>query len=159
MGAIGAVVEVAVWWALCVGVWDVTLSGTTGQELVVATAAGLPCAVAAAVARRVVRGAWRVDPRWVRWLPTLAISIVADAWRLLAAAVVHAPSRRMPGHFLDVPLHEPRAGNRAGHLALATLVVSSTPGTFVVDTDPAGHRLTLHSVTSGRPDLAGTVTR
>jgi hypothetical protein len=39
------------------------------------------------------------------------------------------------------------------HRALATTVLATTPGSFVVDTRPGDHVLVVHSIVSGRPRM------
>jgi len=47
----------------------------------------------------------------------------------------------------------------AARLALSTLVVSSTPGTFVIADDPRAHRLVVHSLSDGPTLMERVVSR
>jgi multisubunit Na+/H+ antiporter MnhE subunit len=155
-------VEIVAWWALLVGVWVVTLSSVSAPELATAAGAGLICAVATAAARRIIAESWRPDWRWLRWLPAVLAAVVADTWRAFAVAARHLRARQVPGRFVHASLDEPRTGDpaaRAAHLAAATLAVSVTPGSFVLDTDRPGHRITVHAITEGRPELDRVVAR
>jgi multisubunit Na+/H+ antiporter MnhE subunit len=113
----------------------------------------------ATMARRAIAGSWRPDPRWVRWVPELLAAIAADSLRVFGVAIRGARTRHVPGRLFRVPLPDPGAARRPAHQALATLTVSATPGSFVVDAEPQAHRLTVHGVTRGRPDLTETVAR
>lgn len=155
-----AAAELLWWWGACVGIWLLTLSSVTVPELTVATACGLPCALAARAARRAVGGAWLPRPGWVAWLVLLPGAVVADTGRL-AAVLPRAARRRLdPGRLRDIPLPgsepDPVA---AAHRALASLVVSASPGTVVVDSDPEEGRLMVHSFRSGWPWLDRVVGR
>lgn len=145
--------ELLCWWAATVGVWLLTLSSVTLPDLLVAAACGLPCAVAARAGRKAVGGAWRPRPGWIRWWAVLPLSVLSDTVRVFALA---ARPRRGPGAKGRVTTVQlPRDGQEAvaaARLALTTLVVSSTPGTFVIADDPQAHRLVVHSL-SDRPTL------
>jgi multisubunit Na+/H+ antiporter MnhE subunit len=152
--------EVAWWWGAAVGIWLITLSSVTTPELVVAAACGVPCALAAWAGRRAMRHRWRPRPRWALWLVPLAASIIADEARLLRLALLR-PSHTGPvGEWrrIQLPGGEPDAVASA-HRALASVTVSATPGTFVVDGDPEEDRLVIHSLVRGWPHLDRVVRR
>lgn len=88
--------EVASWWVVCVGLWLLTLSSISTSEVVVATAAGLPCAVLAVLARRAVEGSWPPRPAWACWLLPLPVAVVADSVRVLGLAAGVLVGRRIP---------------------------------------------------------------
>ena len=152
-----AVVEIALWWALMVGVWDLTLAGTTLPDIVAAIGAGFVSAIGAHAARRLVGGRWAPRPRWLRWLPVIAVSAIADVVRAFELAARHVVRRDVDAAFGEVSLR-PQADRDADiHRALATLAITSTPGSVIYDADPDGHRLFKHELVSGPPDLEGTV--
>jgi hypothetical protein len=103
--------ETLVWWLLLIGLWISTLSTVTGQELLVAAVAGLPCAVVATVGRRVYGGRWRPARAW-----TLPLKIVRDCATLFSR---QAAVRRIPV--------------RADVKAVETVIVSVSPATVVLD--------------------------
>ena len=176
-GALGVGAEVLVWWALMVGVWDVTLSGSTVPDVVAAAVAGLGAAIAAVAGRRLMGLGGRPRAGWLRWLPVLAGSVLADSCRALALAVRHVAvgqarrlggARDVRGRFVRTPLEHPachhtechtECGDAELHRGLATLVVTSTPGAIVYDEDPDEHCLLEHNIVDGRPDLEATVAR
>jgi multisubunit Na+/H+ antiporter MnhE subunit len=114
--------ETLVWWLVLVGVWVSTLSTVTAQEVVAATVAGLPCAVAATVARRTYRGRWKPVRAW-----RLPVAILRDCAALLSR---DSAIRRIPV--------QPK------EKAVQTMVVSASPGTVVLDDE--GRSLVVHAV-------------
>ncbi len=140
------------WWAVLVGVWLLTLSTVSPPELAVAGAAALPCAVAATVGRHVVDGRWRVRLRWLRWLVLLPVAVVADTCRVLVLPLRGPAGGQGRGQLRTIPLPDTPPGD-ATRRALATIVVSITPGTFVVDADPDADQLVAHSLVGGPPRM------
>jgi multisubunit Na+/H+ antiporter MnhE subunit len=139
--------EVLWWWAAACGVWLLTLSSVNAAELVVALACGLPCGLAAWAARVALGGRWRLRPWWGWWSAPLAVSVFSDSVRVLGLALRRRDVDREAGRLVDVPLREGEPEDVAsGRAAVATLVMSSTPGTLVVQGDPEGRVLTLHSL-------------
>lgn len=153
---IGLIVEAVVWWGLCLGVWLVSLSAVSGQELVVATPLGLISGVLAVIARRAAGNRWRLRPEWFLPLLLVPVAILADAVRVLAAAVT-----RPSGRFVDVAISH-GAGDRApaqGRRALATMLITVSPGTIVVDIDPETAQAMVHTLNAGRPHMEEVVAR
>ncbi len=157
MVAIAAVVEIALWWGLMVGVWDLTLSGTTLPDISAAIGAGFVSAIGAYVGRRLIGGRWVPRPRWLLWLPVIALNAVADVVRAFALAARHIADRDVDANFGEVPLRAQADRYRDVHHALATLAITSTPGSVIYDGDVEGQLLRKHELVSGPPDLEGTV--
>lgn len=159
---IAIALETVWWWSLMFGVWVLTLSGTTWGEIACALPSAFLAAVAAVTTRRALGGRWLPDPAWVRWLPVLAVSVVLDTVRVLALAIRQLRSRDAPGAFGVVQLHAkvtwPRLVEADTHRAYATLTITSTPGSIVYHSEPDLHRLWLHTLVSGPPDLRQEVT-
>jgi hypothetical protein len=74
----------------------------------------------------------------------LPVSIVADAGRVLAAVWWHGRGGAMTFRHTEFAVRG-GAAESAGRRALWSVLLSSTPGTYVVDADPEG-RVLLHSV-------------
>jgi multisubunit Na+/H+ antiporter MnhE subunit len=143
--------ELLVWWCVSIGVWMVSLSAYSGQDLVVAVACGAACAVMAVLTRRAVRVEARPPVAALRWLVVLPWSIVLDAVRVLVLPW-RPRSRARAGTFRRLPLHAPgNSPGAVGRRATAALLVSSTPGAFVVDVDPGSGTALVHAVGSESP--------
>jgi multisubunit Na+/H+ antiporter MnhE subunit len=151
------VLEMALWWALMVGVWDLTLAGTTLPDILAAVGAGFVSAVGAYVARRLIGGAWTPNARWLLWLPVIAVNAVADTVRAFALAARHVVRRDVDANFGQVPLRRRAARDADIHRGLAALAITSTPGSVIYDEDVEGSRLFKHELVSGPPDLEGVV--
>lgn len=151
--------EVASWWAACIGLWLLTLSSISLSEVVVAAAAGLPCAIVAVAARRAVDGSWPPHAGWTRWLVVLPVAVVADTARVLGiAAGVLVGRRILGGDVREEPLLRDRtAALRPTREAAATLLVTATPGTLVLDADAEHGRMVVHSLGAGRPSMDSVV--
>jgi multisubunit Na+/H+ antiporter MnhE subunit len=154
-------VEVIAWSALMVGLWVVTLSAVTVPEIVAAAAAGVASALGAAAARLALGGRWRVEARWSRWLVAWCGSLAADTAAVFTLAARHIRDRDVAGDFAEVALKRTAGGRPSEdlHRALAALVLSSTPGSVVYDSDPWGHRLFVHRIVDVPPDLETAVSR
>jgi multisubunit Na+/H+ antiporter MnhE subunit len=147
-------VEALVWWVVLFGVWTATLSTFPLPELVAGAAAALACAVAAIGGRRAVDGAWRVRPRWLRWLLPLPVAVCTEAGRLLTVPFRRNARQRAVGRIREIALAPESDGTVAeAHRALATTALATTPGTFVLDTRPDDHVLVVHSLVTGRPRM------
>lgn len=150
----GLIVESVAWWGLCLGVWVVTLSAVSVQELLVATPLALLSGILAAIARRATGNRWRVRPRWLAAGVLLPVAIAADAVRVLAAGAT-----RPPGRFVELPVSD-GAGDGAlarGRRAAATILITVTPGTVVLDIDPGTGKAILHALGEGPPRMEEVV--
>jgi multisubunit Na+/H+ antiporter MnhE subunit len=151
-------IELLVWWCVSVGVWMVSLSAYSGQDLVVAVACGLACAVLAVLTRRAVRADARPPAAALRWLAVLPWSVVLDAARVLALPW-RPGARSDAGTFRRLPLHPTGSSPAAvGRRATASMLVSSTPGSIVVDVDPATGTALVHALGPASP-VERSVTR
>lgn len=143
--------ELVVWCAVTTGIWFVSLSAYSGQDLVVALGCGAACAVVAVLARRAARLDARPPAALLRWLLLLPWSVALDTARVLAlpwrrgARVSAGEFRRMP---LGPPGDTPRA---VGRRAMAAVLMSSTPGAYVVDIDPEDGTALVHAVGPASP--------
>jgi multisubunit Na+/H+ antiporter MnhE subunit len=143
--------EVLVWWCVSVGVWMVSLSAYSTQDLVAAVAGGLACAVMAVLTRRAVRADARPPAAMLRWLAVLPWSIVLDAVRVLLLPW-RPRARTAAGTFRRLPLQAPgNSPGAVGRRATASLLLSSTPGAYVVDVDPGSGTALVHAVGPASP--------
>jgi multisubunit Na+/H+ antiporter MnhE subunit len=143
---VGLALELLVWWVVAIGVWLTSLSAYSRQDLIVAVGCGLPCAVMAVLARRAVRLRMRPPADAVRWLTALPPAVAGDTVRVLA--LPWRPSRRSTaGEFRTVDLRaRGRTPAASGRRAVATVLLSSTPGSYVVDVDPDTGTALIHAV-------------
>lgn len=153
---VAVVAEVVLWWAVAYAVWLMSLSTAPLQELLVGATAALPCGVAAYGARRATGDRWVLRLRWLRPALHLPVVLLTDTFTVLSAALTGRPVgrfERVPtGAVDDVP---PARSERA----VATFWVSLTPGSYVVDADPASGELMVHSLPGPGPSMADIVSR
>jgi multisubunit Na+/H+ antiporter MnhE subunit len=142
---VSTLAEVAVWWVVTVGVWMASLSAWSPHELEVAVPCALLCALAAAGARRAVRGRWHVPGEMLTWLALLPVAIVTDAVKVLSLPL--RGGRGAGTSFRTVTVSgRGDSAEQSGRRAVATIALSSTPGSYVVATDPDHGTALLHVV-------------
>lgn len=152
--------EAAAWWAVAFSVWMVSLSAAPLQEYLLATACSFLCGVAAVGARLAARGVWRVRAGWFRPVLLLPITLASDTVQVLLSPLHQGRARRpggvgrfdkMPtGAIDDVPVARSAR-------AVATILVSVTPGSFVVDADPSDGSLLVHRLGGWGPQMTRVV--
>lgn len=144
-------VEVLAWTLLTWGIWILTLTAVDREDLFVGGLSAVGCGVAAAAARRSYAGGWR--PRVSSLLPALLmpVAIVSDAVCVLAAPWRLGRAARVVE--IDIGAVGPTA-TASARRAIATLVVTSTPGSVVLDALPDDGRLVVHRLRTRGPDLA-----
>jgi multisubunit Na+/H+ antiporter MnhE subunit len=143
--------EVLVWWCVSVGVWMVSLSAYSGEDLVVAVACGLACAVMAVLTRRAVHADARPPAEVLRWLAVVPWSIAVDSVRVLLLPW-RPRARSAAGTFRRLPLRASGDSPAAvGRRATASVLLSSTPGAYVVDLDPGSGTALVHAVGPASP--------
>lgn len=142
-------VELVAWWCLAVGVWMLSLSAYSSQDLIVAVACGVPCAAAAAAARRAVRGAWRAPAAALRWAVVLPWSVALDTARVLT--LPWTARRSTAGELHEVELAAGDSAAAAGRRALAAVLMSATPGAYVVDIDATSGTAVVHRIVATSP--------
>jgi multisubunit Na+/H+ antiporter MnhE subunit len=141
-------------------VWVVTLSSVATSEMASAAGSSLLCAVAATAARSAVGGRWRPSPRWVAWLARIPVAVVVDTVRVWALAASHSTRRtRAVGRIERFRLPRADEATTNAREALATLAVSSTPGSFVFDVDEDEPALIVHALVPTVPSVADAVVR
>ena len=139
------ILEIVFWWAACLGVWLVSLSAISGQDLLVAVLVSLPCGVIAVAGRLAAKNRWGFDPVWVRSAVVLPFAIVNDAVQLIVRVLL-APGTR--GELVKVPITDaagrtPRADGRRG---VATFLTTMTPSSIVTDVDPETGDALVHVI-------------
>ncbi len=134
--------QVFAWWVVLGGLYVVFISTPTDLELIVAASVAVLLTTVAVVVRRLEdrHGGWRL--RWARWLLPLPVALVADTASLAWLVVRKARSPRV-GTFrrIEVP-----GDPTPARLALSIVLLSVTPGTYVVDESRDGTALLVHSL-------------
>jgi hypothetical protein len=97
----------------------------------------------------------RVDYRprraWLRWFLTVPKEIVTDTAWLAVLLMRRMRGEDVTGRFRRVTLPPaPEGPSRAARDALATLALSTAPGSYVVRIDPDTDAVLLHEITPGR---------
>jgi multisubunit Na+/H+ antiporter MnhE subunit len=144
--------EMVAWWALCFGLWLLTLSTVTTDDVALALAAGLLSAACAIGGRHLTRSQWAMRWRWTRWLAALPVAVAADTVGVLARAYRR---NRVPGSTDTIMLPSRESMPLAeGRGALASLVLSASPASYVFDRDPDHRVLHVHRVGTFAPAWA-----
>lgn len=140
----GVVAEAAAWWLIGVVFWQATVTVAAWEEVIAAAVFALPCAVAACAARRAIDGRWRPPAQLPRWMACTVLAMVRDGAGALALV---ARGRRPAGRFAELPLAATGSiAQRDGREAAATILLSATPGSLVVYSDPEHSRIRLHTL-------------
>ncbi|HLI55212.1 MAG TPA: Na+/H+ antiporter subunit E [Acidimicrobiales bacterium] len=152
---LGVAGEILLWWGASFGVWLISLSALSGQELLVAALASIPCGAAAYGTRRVIGDTWTARPRWLGAALVLPVAIVTDTAQVLWAA---ATGKR--GRFVRVRTGfagdstEARAGR-----GVAVALVSTSPGSYALDIDPGTGEMLVHSLAPKGPRVESRLGR
>ncbi len=145
------VAEVVAWWVVAFAIWMISLSSAPLQEYLLAVGCAFPCALAAFKARRALDASWTLRPGWLKPLLAVPLIVVTDAAQVLFAVV--RPGQR-GGRFEKVPTGAvddlPEARSRR---ALATVFMSVTPGSYVLDADPDAGDLMVHALADRGPRM------
>ncbi|HEX4218658.1 MAG TPA: hypothetical protein VHZ02_09845 [Acidimicrobiales bacterium] len=142
----GAIVETLALSAGALGVWLLSLSSVSSEELLVGGSSALACGVVAAIVRRKIDGHWSLAWDLVRPVLCLPGAIAADTLGVLASPW---RARKKRARYFDVDIGAAGSSPRAtARRAIASLVVSASPGSVVVAADPETGRLTVHSFAS-----------
>ena len=149
-----ALAEIVLWWAAGTVFWLATASTITAVEAAVAALVSLVGAVLARMARRAMPFELTVRRVWLRWAAMVPVAAVADALRLARWLPGEQPAEVREGH---LPADQGPAG--VGWRAGGVVALSATPGSVVVDADPASGRVLVHSLADGWPGLGQEVLR
>ncbi len=145
------VAEVVAWWAIAFSVWMISLSAAPLQEYLLAVACALPCAVAAFGARRAFEASWTLRPGWLKPMLALPAIILSDAAQVLLAVVRPGqPGGRFTTVRTGAVDDVPEARSRR---AVATVLMSVTPGSYVLDADPDNGDLMVHALAHRGPGM------
>ncbi len=136
--------KAALWSAISLGIWLLTLSSLSWGELIVGTVCSLLVGVVAVITQRTVGARWAITANSMRPLLTVPFAIVTDT-----AQVLTLPFRRHGrlGRFetvdVDAAGPSPEATTRR---AVATLATTVTPASIVVDVGGESGGMTIHAL-------------
>jgi hypothetical protein len=135
-------IEIGLWWVVLTACELMLVSAVDRYELLVAVLLGLAGAVVASLARTAQQSSWRLGSGWLAWLPLLPGRVLADT-----AGVLLAAARGESGSWREVPVADAQRDDARGRAAraLGAIALSLSPGSVVVDVDPASGRARLHS--------------
>ncbi|MGH3745134.1 MAG: Na+/H+ antiporter subunit E [Mycobacteriales bacterium] len=142
--------EGLLWWAATLGIWLLTLSSVTTSELEVAVPVSLACAAAAVAGRRGIGISWRLPRRALGWVLHLPAALVVDTAVMLSLPwrVLFGGGRE--GHLVRVPVASTDDDAGVMDRAAAAFLVSTTPGSVVLDDDDGADELVVHVMVEGR---------
>lgn len=160
MVTVAAVAEVIAWWAATVGLWLLTLSFVTGQDLLLAVLGALPCALAAVLVRRRLHGWWSPPWRSLLWVGRLPFSVASDTVAVLRFPWLKLMGRRkQEGRFVGLPVQAGSDVPACSARAVATALLSMTPCSFVVDEDCDTGELLVHRLVPSRLPIEAAIRR
>jgi hypothetical protein len=146
------VVESVAWWGACWGVWLVSLSAVSGQDLAVSAAASIPCGILAAVGRRAAGNRWSFRLSWFRPILKLPFAVVSDSLQVLGkAATGHRPAGELKS--VGVASASGSSSLAAGRRALSTVLICTTPASVVIDFDVDAGDSRVHVLPTRGPNM------
>lgn len=154
--AVARLAEVVVFAGLLLGVWLITLSAVSSEELWVAVPASFLAAAAGVWAGIAMEQSWQIRARFLKPLAILPIAVVSDAAQVLWGGVRPASS---PPSFERIRVEGGQGSSplARGRRALAIFFVSATPGTVVLDLDPSNGEALVHSLGGRGPKMTDVV--
>lgn len=144
----GRLLEGVAWAAVCLAVWLLTLSSVTSQDLLVASLSAVVCGVAAVGGRIAVGGRWTVRRGWLRWPLKLVVSAPVETVQTIWAAARRRPGKRTT---VRLPEREPKYVS-ASRRGIGTVLLSASPGSYVIDDQPHEREMYVHRLGRGAPD-------
>lgn len=141
-------VEVAVWWVLLFAGYLMLVSPLSGGEFVLGALLSAIGGGAAVVARRMSGSSFAVPRGWVGALLQLPAAVLADTWLLARRIWPELRRRGTPvGALRTLPLaDQPDEVRGESWPAVAGLVLSLSPGSFVVESSGHPPALLVHAM-------------
>ncbi|HZS21579.1 MAG TPA: hypothetical protein VFA63_11410 [Pseudonocardiaceae bacterium] len=143
-----AVTEAAAWWVLLFAGYLALISQRSAAEAILGALLSAAGGSAAVLARRVSGSSFAVPRGWVTGLIRLPRAVLADTW-LLVRLIWPGSTARAPevGSLQTVELAgQPDERRDISWQAVAGLLLSLSPGSFVVDSSAQPPRLVMHSI-------------
>lgn len=131
--------EALAWWVALFLIYLSLLASVTAVEIIIGAAIAVLGGVLAVLARQAEWAIFRFRLRWIGWLPALLAALFADTATLVV--LVARTIRGLPAketrrvHRLRLP-PESRLHVARTRRAIVTVLLSLSPGTYVIDTRP-----------------------
>jgi multisubunit Na+/H+ antiporter MnhE subunit len=140
--------EAAVWWVLLFGGYLALVSPLSGGEFALGAVLGAVAGGAAVAARRVSGSSFAVSWRWLGPVVRIPVAVLADTLLLTRLLWARWRGREAPGGAVrTVALSQQADEVREGSWqAVAGLLLSLSPGSFVLDSSGQPSQLLLHVV-------------
>jgi multisubunit Na+/H+ antiporter MnhE subunit len=142
------VTEAAAWWILLFAGYLALVSQRSAAEVILGVLLSVAAGSAAVLARRVSGSSFAVPRGWVAVLIRLPAAVLADTWlliRLIRPGSTACAPEVGSLQTLELPDH-PDERRDIGCQAVAGLLLSLSPGSFVVDSSSHPPKLVVHSV-------------
>jgi multisubunit Na+/H+ antiporter MnhE subunit len=138
----------------CLGIWLLSLSSVSDEELLVGSLCALATGVFAVAAKHAAQVHWSVRAIPVRPLLRVPLAVVGDAVQVLLRPI---PGLGRPAKVVTYDLDQ-RGDSAAAttRRVVTVLAVTSAPGSLVLDLDAESGRLTLHSLQTAGAHPEGT---
>jgi multisubunit Na+/H+ antiporter MnhE subunit len=149
-----------VWWVLLFSGYLALVSPLSGGEFILGALLSIVAGCAAVLARRASDSSFTVSWRWLGPLTRIPGAVLADTV-LLARILAQWPGREAAAKALrSVPLARQSDDVRGeSRQAVAGLMLSLSPGSFVVDSGGAPPRLVVHALREQPSALERSVQR
>ncbi len=144
-------VEAAVWWVLLFAGYLMLVSPRSGGEFVLGALLSAIAGGAAVLARRMSGSSFVAPQGWVGALLRLPAAVLADTWLLARLVWPEVCRRGTPkGELRPLPLTEqPDEIREESWQAVAGLILSLSPGSFVVESSSHPPALLVHALRAG----------
>lgn len=148
VGRHGLLTEAVVWWVLLFTGYLVLVSQRSHAEVVLGALLSAAAGSAAVLARRVSGSSFAVPRGWVGVLIRLPAAVLVDSWLLLRLIWPGSTARAAQMGSLQALklVDQPDERRDISWQAVAGLLLSMSPGSFVVDSSAHPPKLVVHSV-------------
>ena len=133
-------------WIVCLLFWLLFVFQFSVKELLAGSAAATVCVIALQVGLNAVPLCFEPEFRWLAQGFRLPNMIAADLLLMLRILITRSDRKRVRGVWRQANFHTPDDCRGAAQRALATLFITTTPNSVVVDIDVPASRLLLHEL-------------
>lgn len=159
--AVAWALEVMAWTLAAWGVWLVSLTAISAEDLGVGGGCAVLCGLTAAAVRRLVQGHGR--PTWWTARPAVLLPVVIAAEAVMVLAAPWRPSHRRSrsggGRLQRLAITTGDTPVARARRSFAVVVVSASPGSVVLEADPDTGDFVVHTFGSAGPTLPSRFAR